>query len=68
MGKTMNTQFVPHQPEKMITAEITEKELFVLEELRKHDFGKITIHKANGVLVRIEPILSILIKPGKNYD
>jgi len=57
------TQFVPHIPEKTVKASISERELIVLEELRKYDFGKITIHKANGVLVRIEPSLSILINP-----
>lgn len=60
-------QFVPFVPEEKISAEITEREMFVIEELRKYQYGKITIHKANGLLVRIEPIISILIKPkGKN--
>lgn len=57
------TQFVPHEPEKIVTVEISERELIVVEELRKYDFGKITIHKANGMLVRIEPMISIIIKP-----
>jgi len=57
------TQFVPHIPEKLVTEKISERELIVLEELRKYPYGKITIHKANGVLVRIEPSLSILIDP-----
>jgi len=60
-------QFVPHQPDKMVNVDISEAELFVIEELRKYEFGKITIHKANGVLVRLEPVISILIKP-KGYD
>jgi len=62
------TQFVPHQREITVTVDITERELIVLEELRKHSFGKITIHKANGVLVRIEPIISILINPKGNNE
>jgi len=57
------TQFVPHKPDKIMRVSISEREYIVLEELRKYDFGKITIHKANGVLVRIEPSLSILIDP-----
>ena len=62
------TQFVPHIPEKIVTAKISERELIVLEELRKYPYGKITIHKAGGVLVRIEPIISILIKPKGDND
>ena len=62
------TQFVPHIPEKLVTEKISERELIVLEELRKYPYGKITIHKANGVLVRIEPIISILIKPKGDND
>lgn len=61
------TQFVPHQPEKIITVEITERELIVLEELRKHAFGKIVVHKANNILVRIEPMISIIIDPESNH-
>jgi len=57
------TQFVPHKPDRIMNVIISEREFIVLEELRKYDFGKITIHKANGVLVRIEPSLSILIDP-----
>jgi len=57
------TQFVPHKPDKIMRVSISEREYIVLEELRKYDFGRITIHKANGVLVRIEPSLSILIDP-----
>ena len=62
------TQFVPHIPEKMLQATISEREMFVVEELRKYDFGKITIHKANGMLIRIEPVISILINPKGNND
>lgn len=60
------TQFVPHQPEKIVTVEITERELIVLEELRKYAFGKIVVHKANNILVRIEPMISIIIDPESN--
>lgn len=56
--------FVPHEPEVMERVEISEKELFVLDELRKHEFGQFVIHKANGILVRVEVRNSILIKPG----
>ena len=62
------TQFVPHIPEKMLQATISEREMFVVEELRKYDFGKITIHKANGMLIRIEPVISILINPKGNNE
>jgi len=62
------TQFVPHTPENIVTVEITERELIVIEELRKYPFGKITIHKANGVLVRLEPVISILINPKGSHE
>jgi len=55
------TNFMPDLLEELITVEITEKELLVLEELRKYDFGKIIIHKSNGILVRMEPMISIKI-------
>ena len=51
-------QFVPHQPPKMITVEIAEKEFKVIEYLRKIQFGKAIIYKADGLLVRIEIIES----------
>ena len=47
------TQFVPHQPPVMVKAEIEEKELKVLKFLRKIQFGKCSVHKADGLLVRI---------------
>ncbi len=49
----MTTPFVPHQPEKMIRVEISAKEADLIKKLRKYSFGKFTIHKANGILVRI---------------
>ena len=57
----MNTTFEPHKEEKIIRAEITVREASLLKNLRKYSFGKFTIHKANGLLIRLESNESILI-------
>ena len=54
--------FVPHKPEKIIKADINLKELYLLKELRKYPFGSFVIHKAEGMLVRVEIRESKLIK------
>jgi hypothetical protein len=50
----MSDTFEPFKQEKTIMVEITGKEAYVLKYLRQFAFGKFTIHKANGVLVRVE--------------
>lgn len=57
----MTKPFVPYKPEKKIKAMITLREAQLLDKLRHYAFGKVTIHKANGVLVRIESSESILL-------
>ncbi len=56
--------FVPHQPKKMVRVEISEGELFILEELRKQQFGQFVVYKADNILVRIEIRDSKLIPGG----
>lgn len=55
MTHTNNNQdFKPYTPEKRVTCVITQREAVVIDKLRKHSYGKFTIHKMGGVLVRIE--------------
>lgn len=60
--------FTPNKPEKKITAEISAREAHLLKILRKYSFGKITIHKANGILVRAEPMESHLLNEQEGVD
>lgn len=64
----MNSQFVTNKPEKLVKVIIWAKEVHLLKILRKYQFGKIVIHKANGVLVRVEPTDSILINEEEGED
>ena len=51
---TSGTTFTPHKPEEIIIVKITKREAVLLDKLRKYSFGKFTVHKANGLLLRIE--------------
>ena len=53
--------FIPHQPEKIVTCEITKREAVLIQELRTMHFGKLLVHKVNGIIVRLEPQSSTLI-------
>lgn len=53
--------YVPHKPEQLVVCEITKREAILLQELRQITFGKVTIHKMNGLISRIEPQNSIMI-------
>jgi hypothetical protein len=61
----MSNQFVPHQEEKMVTVTIAAREALVIQQLRKHQFVKLTIHKAGGIIVRTEINESKLIEEGE---
>ena len=50
----MSEPFVPEKPEEYIVVKITKKEAVLVQKLRKYPFGKFLIHKANGILTRIE--------------
>ena len=64
----MNNPFTPKLPEKRITVEITARESHLIKVLRHYDFGKIVVHKANGILVRVEPNESQLITEEEGLD
>lgn len=58
--------FTPHQPEEKVTVTITKREAVMLTKLREYVYGKIVIHKAEGIIIRIEPTKSELIDPDKD--
>lgn len=53
--------FVPAKPEKTAKIEVTAKEAHLLKCLRQYSFGKFTIFKADGKLIRVEASESILL-------
>ena len=57
----MNKPFVPHQPEKEIKVKITAKEHHLIKCLRNVRFGKVIVHKADSILVRVETTESVLL-------
>lgn len=57
----MTNQFQPPVPEKLITVNITAREAHLLKILRGINFGKITVQKIEGKLVRVEPVESVLL-------
>lgn len=57
----MNKPFVPHTPEKEVTARITLKEADLLRRLRDYSYGKFVISKADNILVRLEIQESVLL-------
>ena len=61
----MSKPFTPHQKEKIVTVNITAREAILLQKLRAFPFGKILVHKAEGIIIRLEPTNSILIDPEK---
>lgn len=63
-----DSEFKPHQPEKQVTVTIFKKEAILIQKLRKYSFGKFTVHKLNGTLVRFEPQPSELIEEDTDID
>ena len=64
----MLNPLVPKQPEKKIIAKISLREAHLLKVLRKYEFGKIIVHKMNGLLVRVEPNESQLLNEEAGLD
>lgn len=64
----MNEPFAPYQPEKIVRVKITAREAHLIKVLRHYDFGKIVVHKANGLLIRVEPNESQLINEEDGMD
>lgn len=58
---TDNQAFKPFVPEKQITVVITKREAILLTKLRRHAYGKVVVHKINGMIVRVESQESELI-------
>ena len=64
----MAKPFVTEQTTEKIKVEITAREAHLLKVIRKYPFGKIVIHKANGILVRVEPTESTLLDEKEGLD
>jgi hypothetical protein len=64
----MSEAFAPNKPEKLVVLKITRREAVLLQKLRRYPFGKFTIHKANGLLVRVEINDSQLIEENTEID
>ena len=64
----MNEPFVPEQIEKQVAVKITKREAVLLAKLRKYSFGKFLVHKANGLLVRVEINDSQMIEENTDID
>lgn len=64
----MPKPFVPPQPEKMIRVEISAREANMVKLLRKYPYGKFLIHKAEGLLLRIEITDSRLLDEKDGLD
>ena len=60
--------FTPHKPEESMVVKITKREVVLLDKLRKYSFGKFLIHKADGILIRIEINDSQLIEENTEVD
>jgi len=63
-----NKPFVPDQPEKMITMEVSGREANLINKLRKYSFGKFRVHKTNDLLIRVEINDSQMIKEEDGLD
>lgn len=57
----MSKPFVPFKPEEKVKVEITAREAHLLKCLRACSFGKVVVHKIDGVLVRVESSESVLL-------
>ena len=64
----MSEPFAPNKPEVMLTVTISGREAHLLKVLRKYEFGKIIVHKLNGLLVRVEPTESHLLTEEEGMD
>jgi len=64
----MTTTFAPHKAQEEVLVKITKREAILVQKLRKYVFGKFIIHKANGLLVRLEINDSQLIEEDTEID
>ena len=64
----MAKPFVPEKPEEQVVVKITKKEAVLIQKLRKYAFGKFIVHKASGILTRIEINDSQMIEENTEID
>ena len=64
----MNEPFVPEKIERQVTVKISKREAVLLAKLRKYSFGKFLVHKANGLLIRVEINDSQMIEEDTEVD
>jgi len=64
----MSEPFTPNKPQENIIAKISKREAVLIEKLRKYPFGKFVVHKANGLLIRIEINDSQIIEEDTDVD
>lgn len=57
----MTDNFKPFEKEKEVTVTIFRREAILIQKLRRLSFGKVVVHKMNGVIIRVEPQSSELI-------
>ena len=50
----MAEPFVTKKPERYVHVKISTREANLIQKLRKYAFGRFTIHKTNGLIIRIE--------------
>lgn len=50
----MSEPFSPNKPERYFDVRITAREANLLQKLRKYGFGKFIVHKASGLIIRLE--------------
>jgi len=60
--------FIPAKPEEEIVVKITKREAVLLDKLRKYAFGRFLVHKANGLIIRVEITDSQLIEENTETD
>jgi len=62
------SSFVPHREEEIVVVKISKKEAHLIQKLRRHAYGKIVIHKANNVLLRMELTSSEMLDDEAEID
>lgn len=60
--------FVPNKPETIVVVKITKREAVLIQKLRRYAFGKFLVHKAGGVIVRVEINDSQMIEENTEID
>jgi len=52
--------------DEKVTKRIWGREATLLALLRRYEYGKFTISKSEGIIIRLEPVQSILIEQGED--